>query len=359
MTLIINQLQQLNSQLDDFIATSAFREQLGPELLANHTPAYLEISGKRLRPTLLFIGCGIVGGDPTKLIPAAAAYEIFHNWTLVHDDIIDNDDMRRHHPTAHNAVKNEALTRYQLSESEAQRLGLQAAILIGDELQSWSIHSFLQLSRTTDISANVILSEIERLTGEAIPLLIHGEMLDVINSYIPADRLTTEELNHMMFLKTSVLFQYALTAGAVLGSGTPFQHLSIGETLNTFAKHFGLAFQMQDDLLGMCGESQQLGKAVGADLREGKKTLLLVYALNKVPEQERQKLLNALGNKNLSNEDLEECNHILNQHLVYEDMEQQIELHLNMAQNALTNLPQNQWTEHLNVLTQMIKERKK
>lgn len=359
MTLIINQLEQLNEQVDQFFANSVFREQLGPELLAIHTPAYLEISGKRLRPTLLFIGCGIVGGAPGNLIPAAAAYEIFHNWTLVHDDIIDNDDMRRHHPTAHNAVKQDAMIRYHLAETEARQLGLQTAILIGDELQSWSIHSFLQLMRTTDISPSIILSELERLTGEAIPLLIHGEMLDVINSYIPADKLTAEELHHMMLLKTSILFQYALTAGAVLGSGIPFKDLQIAETLNSFAKHFGLAFQMQDDLLGMRGNSKQLGKAIGADLREGKKTLLLVYALNKVPEQQRQKLLNALGNKNLTDNELEECNQILECFSVYEDMEKEIELHLNMAQNALTKLPQNEWTEQLNILIQKIKEREK
>lgn len=227
--------------------------------------------GKRLRPVLVMSFAEAVGGTAEAVLPAAAAIEMIHTYSLIHDDLpcMDNDDYRRGRLTCHKVY------------------GEDIATLAGDALQSAAFHT---LSSTQADPARVLRC-VEILSGAAGENgMVAGQILDLEGEKRPY---TEEELREVHRHKTGDLIRAACQMGAVLGSGTPEQVEAAGE----YAMALGLAFQIRDDMLDEIGDQKALGKPVGSDSANGKSTFVTIHGLEacqRLVEQETVRAEQAL-----------------------------------------------------------------
>jgi geranylgeranyl diphosphate synthase type I len=297
---------QKRTRLEDAVSAFAARtdavlkafidnHRAAPVHLHDAACAYLERPAKRLRPALLLMSCGAAGGDVNQALPAAAAVELFHTWTLVHDDVIDNDRVRRGSPTVH--VLGAAMAHDEFSQPppKAEEYGRDLAILAGDVVQGWCQLLMLDC-RARGVPDRVVLDLLTALTGWLYPALLEGETLDVQFSVKPVDAIERNDILRMMTLKTGALLEYAARAGAAVARQAPVHGTPLGDALGTFAQCCGIAFQLQDDILGIVGNEKKLGKPVGSDLREGKRTLIVYHAMQRGIHKDRQLLTQILGN---------------------------------------------------------------
>ena len=196
------ELLQTAERIQQFLEQDTFPEQIYPLELRKAVKDYPLQGGKRLRPALLLWACGMMGGDPEKALPAAAAVEIYHNWTLVHDDIIDCDDIRRGNPSTHIQLKNDLRNTYQLQNDElCQKYGRDLAILAGDIQQGWACNAMLQLSQR-GVSANVVLALVQRMQESLNRELISGEAIDVVFALRKPESVSPDEIFKMISGKT-------------------------------------------------------------------------------------------------------------------------------------------------------------
>jgi geranylgeranyl diphosphate synthase, type I len=211
-------------------------------------------SGKRIRPMLCLIACAEVGGDPAQALPAAAAIELLHNFSLIHDDIEDGDETRRHRPTLWKIW------------------GVPLAINAGDALFTVAFAAMQRLIRR-GVSAQLTVQALEIFTQTCLALT-EGQYLDM--SFETRDDVTVHEYRRMIQGKTAALIGASTAIGALLGGATSEQvrHFS------TFGQAAGLAFQIQDDILGIWGDPAVTGKAAGNDILRRKKSLPILYTLN-------------------------------------------------------------------------------
>lgn len=277
-----------------------FLEWFRPPDLQDAVFAYLRRPGKRLRPAVLLWSCGAVGGDEQAALPAAAGIELFHTWTLVHDDLIDNDDLRRGGPTVHKLGEQHAAQQLGYGPERSTEYGRDMAVLTGDSQHAWTISLFCECANRPDTDPRVVLDVIYTLESRVVNTLIEGEMLDVQYAAVPVDKLSQDDVTRMLWMKTGVLYEFAAQAGAMLGLNTSDQRHPWVQALARFASRCGAAFQLQDDILGLVGDARQLGKPVGSDVREGKKTTIVYFALNSASKPEREFLLSVLGNREAS-----------------------------------------------------------
>ncbi len=279
-----------------YFSDPRFRGRFRPEHLQRAVYAYLERPGKRLRPAVLLFSCGAVGGNEQTALPAAAGIELFHTWTLVHDDVIDHDEKRRGGPTVHEQGRQMARAELDLDPDRTAEYGNSLAILAGDVQQGWSVCLFAELA-AKGVPAEVVLSLIERLESHVINELIRGELLDVQFAGTAIDKVNEDAIVEMLWLKTGILYEFAAMAGAMIGLGTPDAEHPVVQSIGRFASHCGTAFQLQDDILGLVGDENALGKPVGSDVREGKRTTITYHAFKQADESQRAFLKDVLGNR--------------------------------------------------------------
>ena len=262
--------------------------------------SYLEHRGKCLRPALLTLCCEAVADAPRTPLPAACAVEMFHTWTLMHDDVIDHDDMRRGRPTAH--VRGRALAERDLPPLvDAAEYGVVLAILGGDYLLGAAMDMLLQ----TSCLPEVLRSIARRMAGKLDAELLSGEQLDVRLSLTPWCDITEESIMQMMRGKTGALLAYCAETGVAIGEDVPPENSSRARKMAEFAHLCGLAFQMKDDLLGIFGDENKFGKPIGSDIREGKRTVLMHRALRNSSEADARALLAVLGKKEATPDEIE------------------------------------------------------
>jgi len=211
-------------------------------------------AGKRIRPMLCLLACAAGGGDPAQALPAAAAIELLHNFSLIHDDIQDRSQTRRGRPTVW------ALW------------GVAQAINAGDALFVIA-HRALWHLRQRGVPAERILEVAERFDAACL-MLTKGQHLDL--AFETADRVTVADYLEMIRGKTAALLAASLGIGARLAGFPP-------QELEAFGEALGMAFQVQDDLLGIWGDPAVTGKPVADDLRARKKTLPVIYAMERAP----------------------------------------------------------------------------
>jgi len=212
--------------------------------------------GKRLRPAFLILSAKLCGYDGDAHIPLAGAIEFIHTATLLHDDVIDNAEVRRGNPSANTLWGNEA------------------SVLVGDFLFS---RSFSMMVEVGDM-------RVLEIVAQATTHLAEGETLELVKT---ADLETTEEENlELIVQKTASLISAATRVGAVLGGAPPEQE----EALAEYGLQVGIAFQLVDDCLDYAGQAEALGKGVGVDLREGKVTLPLIHTLRNCTREERRRI---------------------------------------------------------------------
>jgi len=209
-------------------------------------------SGKAIRPILCLLACRAVGGDYRDALPAAAALELVHNYSLIHDDIQDDDEERRHRPTVWKIW----------GKPQAINAGTAMRVIAGKAL-------FRMRGRIDDAK----LLRCTALLDEATLRLIEGQYLDL--SFEDRFDITVDEYLRMIGGKTGALISCATEMGAIVGGGDEKGIASLRE----FGAAVGRAFQIRDDMLGIWGEASKTGKPSGSDIRRKKKSLPVVYAL--------------------------------------------------------------------------------
>ena len=312
-----------------------------PDFLSMGVQAYPERGGKALRPALTHWSCGLFGGDPRSVRRIAAAIELFHTWTLVHDDIIDQDDTRRGQPSVHALVDAWSCElRKPIAPERAAHFGASMAILAGDIQQAWS--SALVLEAIGDgVSPEVAVAIVQRLHRVVTPGLIAGEAWDVEFELRPPEAVSAEEIHSMMAAKTGLLLRFAAEAGAMAALNCADSADPRIVRLADAVADAGLAFQLHDDLLGMFADEKALGKPIGSDLRQGKRTLLFAHAL-----ETSDTLLSYIGRDVSDAEFAEVCCELRNCGAV-DAIETEAAALLASAESALAEMPANDYRELL------------
>ena len=287
----------------DYLTQERFVRRFRPAHIRQAVYSYVKSGGKSLRPAVAMLACGALGGDEARALPAAAAIEIYHTWTLVHDDVIDRDDTRRGRPTVHRDFARRAAEEFGWREAEAEHYGRTIAMLTGDVQQSWSWSLLFEAHLERGVSAEVVLQLAQELASHVTPLLVEGETLDVQYSGL-ARQLNEEQIIDMLWKKTGVLYEFAGRAGAAIALENADANLPEAGAIARFCSLCGTAFQIQDDILGVVGEPSQLGKPVGSDIREGKSTLLTLKALERADDRQRGRILRSLGDEAASADDI-------------------------------------------------------
>lgn len=291
--------------VSDYILSEAENMQrVKPAIIEDCTMSYVRGGGKKLRPTVLMLCSMAVGGTREMALPAAAAVELFHTWTLVHDDIIDNDDVRRGVPTVHVAAARFAREKLGLSAAAAEKYGRDTAILTGDIQHGWSVSLLSRNLPALGVQPEIALHLISQLQVEVLRTLLEGEMLDVdFSLHHEIDDLEDEQILDMLWKKTGVFYEFCGLAGAMIGKNTVEMDEQV-VALKDFCSLCGTAFQVRDDILGLVGQKQKMGKAVGADIREGKKTLLVKEALRNASKAQSDAIRRVLGNHHAAPEEI-------------------------------------------------------
>ena len=244
-----------------------------------HYPA---AGGKRLRPLLATVASEAVGGKADAALPFGVALEMVHNFTLVHDDVMDEDETRRGIKTVHAAF------------------GVPEAILSGDALFARAFEVVLD-SEVDDPK----LVRLVDILARAVRLLAEGQQMDM--DFEDAKKVTSDQYMKMIELKTAVLYSAAAQGGAIVGGATSKQE----EALAEYGRLMGLGFQIWDDVLDLESDQATFGKPVLNDIRNGKKTLIVVQALEDLKGPERMEFLSILGKKNATTKELERARDIL------------------------------------------------
>ena len=294
----------------------------------------LAAGGKRIRPTLALIAAdtivngGLINGDAIEqTLPAALALEVFHNFTLLHDDVMDKAPIRRGQPTVH--VKWNENT----------------AILSGDQML---IEAYKLLSGVPDDK----LPQVLKWFNEMATGICEGQQLDVDFEHM--SQVSIEDYMHMIELKTSVLLANAMRIGGYIAGATPAQQ----EALYQYGLHIGLAFQIQDDILDVYGDPKTFGKAIGGDICANKKTFLLLTALETADAESKAELLEWLMANDRNEEKIAAVTAIYNRLGVRQAAEVTMEEHTSLALVQLDKLPQNAATESLRLLAEQLANRK-
>lgn len=260
--------------------------------------------GKSLRPALIALAAGAVSGEDLteKTLPLQAAVELYHNWTLIHDDIIDEDDLRRGKPSLHREI--EAAVKKSDKDEGAEKYGRDIAILVGDLL-----HGFVNLLSLKLVDRGVdpdVVIGIQRLMhAELTPALVDGEARDVKFTRENIGDITEDQVIEMLEGKTAALFEYCGTAGALVGLNSNDPADPRARAVAGFSRAAGLAFQIQDDILGLIGDQDKLGKPRGSDLREGKHTLLLLHAFREGTEDQVEILKPLIGKSDITKDEVD------------------------------------------------------
>jgi geranylgeranyl diphosphate synthase, type II len=299
------------------------------EPLTMYEPARYVLSGggKRIRPVLVMLACEAVGGDPLDAIDAGVAVEILHNFTLVHDDIMDSADTRRGRLTVH------------------KKWDANIAILVGDELMGIAYKTLLN-TRSGDIR------ELISVFTDGVIEVCEGQSYDKEYEALPS--VTEQQYLMMISKKTGWLVAISAQLGAIIGNAQPAQTAA----LLSYARHIGRAFQIQDDLLDAIAEEADFGKPVGGDILEGKKTYLLVTAMGLASGTDLE-LLKRVATRTANREGLvAEVRALYNALGVLDIARERIAQDTTAAINALEALPENSGRDMLVWLARMLLDRK-
>lgn len=261
----------------------------------------LSIGGKRIRPVFTLMACNLYSDKPEKALQAAIALETFHNFTLLHDDIMDNASMRRNQPTVHTKWNNNI------------------AILSGDAM---CIKAYEYLA---NVDAKHLKPVFEVFTKTALEVC-EGQQFDM--DFESRGDVTIEEYLRMIELKTSVLIAACFKTGAIIGEASEKD----ADLLYEFGKNIGMAFQLQDDLLDVYGNSNTFGKNIGGDIISNKKTFLLISALNLAKGKTLENLHDLLIAKQIDPaEKIKNITEIYNQLGIKEILEKQMKNYFEQA----------------------------
>jgi geranylgeranyl diphosphate synthase type I len=284
-----------------------------PNGLYHASSHYIRTGGKRLRPFMVIKGCEMLGGSIKRAMPAAAAVELVHNFTLVHDDIMDNDEMRHGTATVHRFY------------------GMPLAILSGDILFSKAFELLTFNCRKVGIPDKSITDMVARLSF-ACTEICEGQAIDVevaSSTNFP----TVQQYINMIGKKTATLFEVSCALGAL---SAPNHTISDIKNLSSFGRNIGIAFQLIDDLIGVIGDPKLTGKAAGNDIREGKKTYPILLALKNTHKEDAEKIKRVFGSRQKAmSQDIKEAVRIVSDIGIEQEVRNEARMYMHEALKSI------------------------
>jgi len=274
----------LKNKAQEFDAILAERLKMKePETLYEAVRYLPMLGGKRLRPIMAYLSCRAHTNAPNAQAKEVYAFgtvlEMIHNFTLVHDDIMDNDEKRRGKPTVH------------------RKYGLEAGINAGDALFAESFQFLAESSLKPEI-IKILVRDVAFMSKG----IVEGQQMDVDFEKEPS-KITIDDYLVMIEKKTALLFQVAAKGGALIAGASEQEVSDVAE----FGRLTGIAFQICDDLLDIMGDEKIIGKPVGSDIRKGKKTLMVIHAFQNAVPEDVAALKRTLGNQDARDEELREA----------------------------------------------------
>jgi geranylgeranyl diphosphate synthase type II len=266
----MHSIPELQKIIDDAVKGTSYPAE--PKELYEPIAYLMSLGGKRLRPALVLMATDLFGGDINLALAPALAVELFHNFTLMHDDIMDKAPLRRGKPTVH-AKWNESV-----------------AILSGDVMFVKAYKMMIQVKPE-------ILSPVLDIFNQTAVGVCEGQQIDM--NFENRDEVSIAEYLEMIRLKTAVLLAGALKIGALIGEASEKD----AQYLYDFGENLGIAFQLQDDILDVYGDPEKFGKQVGGDIISNKKTFLLITALELANGNSAEELKHWLSLKDFNAED--------------------------------------------------------
>ena len=260
---------QILQRVNDFLSSLPYDRK--PASLYEPVQYVLAIGGKRIRPVLALLGYNLWREQPEDILMPAIGLETYHNYTLLHDDLMDNADMRRGHQTVH------------------KKWDANKAILSGDSML------VLAYQRVAQVPADKLQQVFDLFTITALEI---GEGQEYDMSFETRNDVTEDEYIEMIRLKTSVLLACALKMGAILADAPQAD----ADRMYRLGEQIGLAFQLQDDLLDVYGDPKVFGKAIGGDITCNKKTYMLINAYNRANTKQRADLSRWINAKTFNRE---------------------------------------------------------
>jgi geranylgeranyl diphosphate synthase type I len=283
---------------------------------------YLKGGGKGFRPAMLQLVCGALGGDEELALPPATAIEAIHVSSLIHDDYMDQDEVRR------------GLV------SVWKKWNPTIAILAGDVLFGLA---FSIAGEVPGLSEGIKYG-INQELAQIYTRLCEGQMYDIQFETEDVTTISVEDITNMQYLKTGILFEFSCITGARLALNKMEDPLI--NVVREYAKLAGTAFQIQDDIIGLIGKEEEIGKPVGSDVRQGKRTLIAIHAFENANEKQKEQMLKGFGNPNASKEDIQKFLDVVNEigsitsakSLAQEKAEKAKKLTLELPQNLQTKV---------------------
>ena len=268
----------------------------------------LSLGGKNIRPSLLLLTCKMLGGKINDAVPAAIAIELFHNFTLIHDDVTDNSPLRRGKPTVY------------------KKWNLNIALLSGDALL---IKSYQELNKTVPAKLSLVV----QVFNDAALKVCEGQQFDM--NYETTSKVTIDDYLNMISMKTAALFSASMEMGAILAGASK----SDCNKMKVTGESLGMLFQLKDDMLDVFGESAQTGKQIGGDIIQDKKTFLLLKALELAKGKTKTELASLIGNSKISpKEKVEKVKKIYHDLGVEEIANKQMEMYYSNAKKSLASI---------------------
>ena len=354
--LLKKELDKISKLITQTIAEDTFPSGVSPECLASAVRAYPLHGGKRLRPALLMWSCGALGGFPDAAVYAATAVEIYHSWTLVHDDIIDEDNMRRGLNTSHIELAVHAKKAYRKDKDICAKFGRDFAILAGDIQQAWAVNMLLR-SLEKGCAPELVMKLVGILQTTVNRRLISGEAIDVEFPMRPPESIRQEEVMKVISGKTSCLLQFAAQCGGAIALNSADFSAEPLAALGCYAENLGIAFQLRDDYLGLFGDVKKFGKPLGSDFQEGKPTLLYLEAMHRLSEAGKKRLRELTGLEEYPPEIIDELRTMMRDCGAEDTLLRQTASFTEKAADALSLLPENRYRELLAGLLNYLLER--
>lgn len=285
-----------------------------------------------MRPQLALLGCGLAGGNPEKALPAAVAVELLHNFTLIHDDIMDEADSRRGKPTVH--------TKWDQNK----------AILSGDVMFGMAYEQLESYSSEKGYDVNV-LPALLKTFNKAVKIVCEGQAIDM--DFETTLSVTLDDYLLMIKCKTAALLESSLKMGGIV-SGASEEKLN---QLGIIGLEAGIAFQIQDDLLDATGDPEKFGKRVGGDIYEGKKTWLTISLLQRASADDKKRVESILQNSECTETDVSFVIEMFYKYDVISDTKEAIKNHYIASLHALSHFDNSPYKDAVNALLNKLTDR--
>ena len=292
----------------------------------------LGMGGKRVRPRLVEIACGMCGGNIDESVPAAVAIEALHNFTLIHDDIMDNADSRRGFMSVH------------------KKWDLSTAILSGDALFAYSFSLLTHYSNSEKYDKKQITKLLQEFSNAAI-IVCEGQARDL--SFEQKNDVSLDEYIMMISQKTAALLKSAMIMGSII-AGADDNQIEHAGCIGLYA---GLAFQIQDDLLDAIGDPEKFGKKVGGDIIEGKQTYLSILAKQVANEEDKILIMSLPGKPDITDQEVRTIIDLYKKYDVIENTSNEIATYYKKASDLLNYFPESEYVHEIKALLNQLNVR--